>query len=81
MSVHWMTVVVRREITEKGVHVWMDKREHDTDGVRCWCNPTIYLVCSDCDGGCWKCEDGKIELTPEKAERQDEPLLIVHQGL
>jgi hypothetical protein len=74
-------ITVRSERTSKGVHLWMDKREHDTDGVRCWCNPAISLPCDECEDGCWKCDKGLIRLTPEEAEAQDEPLLIVHNGL
>jgi hypothetical protein len=61
-------------------HVHLVGREHDTDGRDCWCGPTFYLVCDECDDGCWKCDDGKIKLTPEQAAASDEPLLIVHQA-
>lgn len=59
-------------------HLYSPYREHDTDGRDCWCHPTIYRVCFDCEDGCWKCDHGKNEITAEEAAETDEPLLIVH---
>jgi hypothetical protein len=56
-----------------------DRREHDTDGRSCWCGPTFYRVCDDCEDGCWKCNGGKHELTAEEAAATDDVLLIVHR--
>lgn len=44
----------------------------------CWCQPTLKLVCSECDGeGCWKCDDGTLP-----AENVDESVavLVVHNA-
>ena len=60
-------------------HLYLQGREHDTDGIDCWCKPTIYRVCFDCDAGCWKCDGGKNEISAAEAAFSDEPLLIVHR--
>lgn len=61
-------------------HLSLPHREHDTDGRDCWCKPTFYRVCDECEDGCWKCNGGKHELTAEEAALTDDALLIVHRG-
>ncbi len=57
----------------------MTFREHETDGLDCWCAPTYQLPCDDCDDGCWKCgSKGYTLLTREEAELAEDPLVIVH---
>lgn len=77
-----LTVQFRAEMNDAGTaaHVSLVGREHNTDGVDCWCKPTIYRVCFDCEDGCWKCDNGKNRITAEEAAAVDEPLLIVHNG-
>jgi hypothetical protein len=54
-------------------------REHDTDGLDCWCGSLTYsAICDDCDSGCWKCDGRRIPLTREQAEHAGAPLIIVH---
>jgi hypothetical protein len=60
-------------------HLYSPHREHDTDGTDCWCHPTFYRICDDCEEGCWKCDNGKNEISAEEAASADEPLLIVHR--
>lgn len=64
---------------ENAAHLHFRGREHDTDGRDCWCHPTFYRVCDECEDGCWKCDDGKCELTAEEAAATDDVLLIVHR--
>lgn len=59
-------------------HLFYRDREHDTDAVNCWCKPRFYRVCMDCEDGCWKCSDGKNEITAEEAAFANEALLVVH---
>lgn len=76
------SITFRLEANDAGdaAHLSLPYREHDTDGRSCWCNPTLYRVCMDCEDGCWKCSGGQNEVTPEEAEATDDPLLIVHNG-
>ncbi len=69
----------RLEEVDGNVHL-SDKREHDTDGLDCWCRPTYYRIC-DCDGGCWRCRDWRDELSREDTEFCHDPLLVVHRML
>lgn len=57
--------------------------EH-TKGPECWCHPTAYTLCTECDGdGCWRCE-GQAPwpglLIASEYEKSDEttPILTVH---
>lgn len=40
-------------------HVFPNAEEHNTNGPRCWCEPTYQKLCDACDGeaqpDCWKC--------------------------
>lgn len=36
------------------VHLLSPDREHDTDALACWCGPTYYRVCDECEDGCWR---------------------------
>jgi hypothetical protein len=81
-------------ITEHGGHLYMDDKDHSTDALTCWCQPKFYRSCDECTddepwmmdrqeqgdqrNGCWKCEDGLIELTQREANAVDEPLVILH---
>lgn len=62
-------------------HVYPTSAEHDTEGLDCWCQPTYHLPCDECDGGCWKCSDGLIEITRADAEQLDEAIVIVHNDV
>lgn len=67
-------------LTDRGLHVGFDAREHDTDGVDCWCSPTYFRPCDECDAGCWKCTEGRIALTRDEAAADEDPIVIVHNG-
>ena len=80
-DLHSVTITIRTEWCDQGAHVVFDfnRREHDTDGLDCWCGALTYsAICDECDVGCWKCEGGSIRLTREQAEHADVPLIIVH---
>jgi hypothetical protein len=77
-DLYLVTITIRTASCDDGVHVMFDAREHDTDGIDCWCAPRYQTFCDECDGGCWKCERGTIHLTHEEAERTDVPIVIVH---
>lgn len=57
-------------------------REHDTteSGVHCWCGPTFFVPCDECDAGCWKCTDGAIPLTKAEAVASDRAIVVVHNA-
>jgi uncharacterized cupin superfamily protein len=61
------------------VHLHSPGLEHDTDARDCWCHPTFYRVCDDCEAGCWKCANGKHILTAEEAEFCADIVLVVHR--
>ncbi len=74
-------VACRDEVRDGRAHVYRIGHEHDTDTVRCWCGPRLYVVC-DCESGCWKCDGDPYarELTPVEAEAPDAPaVLVIHQ--
>ena len=38
------------------------KREHDTDGLTCWCGPRVEIPCPECYAQmdrttCWRCDN------------------------
>lgn len=60
----------------------MSERAHDTSesGINCWCGPTFFRPCDECDAGCWKCDGGRIALTKAEAQAAEVPIVIVHDG-
>lgn len=59
-------------------HLVLVGRPHDTDGFDCWCHPTFYAICDECNGGCWRCDNGTQERTRDEAAFETARLLVVH---
>jgi len=53
---------------------------HDEEGLTCWCAPTYFVNCDECENGdgCWKCDRGKVWITCAEAEAEDRVVVIVH---
>ena len=69
----------------QGAHVCMTHKmpEHNTDGFECWCNPSVTVLCSECEcresEDCWKCDgEGWMRLDAFEAEMSGTFAIIVH---
>lgn len=55
-------------------------REHVIENADCWCNPTIKMLCSECDGsmeGCWNCDKGLV-VTVDDYDIKENDVIVVH---
>jgi hypothetical protein len=61
-------------------HVLPTSDEHLTEGLDCWCVPTYFVPCDECENGegCWKCDDGKVWLTHAEALDEPQTIVVVH---
>lgn len=75
-----LTITVFTHPFPLGVHVTFDRREHDVDGLTCWCGALrIKAVCDECEAGCWRCEDGFRDVSAHEAGLTDGPLIVMHR--
>lgn len=53
---------------------------HEEHGLDCWCVPTYFVPCDECENGdgCWKCDNGKVWLTYDQALAEERTIVIVH---
>lgn len=74
-----LSIKIDTVTTDDGLH-WSirTRREHDTETLDCWCNPSYLLYCDECESGCWKCDGGSSRLSREEAEFANRPLVIIH---
>lgn len=60
----------------------MADREHVEERMGCWCQPRYFIPCEDCESvgntSCWKCEDGRIEITAADADTREGWVIVVH---
>lgn len=74
--------VTQSESGDPHVRMVPEVREHNTEGLECWCNPTITAICDECNGsdeGCWNCEKGLKSRTPREAAFEDGPFIVIHR--
>lgn len=56
-----------------------DLIEHEVDR-RCPCGPRLFVMCDECDAGCWRCKEGWLEVTHEPVPPSI-PSAVVHNAL
>lgn len=65
----------------KIVHTMRNDGRHDSS-IECACKPTITKRCAElCDGGCWACTKGWVEITVSEAKAGREHLHVIHNDL
>lgn len=70
-----------------GAHVCMTHRvrEHNTESLDCWCEPTITILCSQCEddqSDCWKCGgEGWVKVEAFEAEQSGHSAVIIHNDI